>query len=66
MGPSMRPQPIPECERWAQQAPIKTQSRIDTPQHGSNPNAGTVMASAGSGGVFRCGETRINRAFLDW
>jgi hypothetical protein len=27
---------------WSQQAPIKTQSRIDTPRHGATVRAGTV------------------------
>jgi hypothetical protein len=30
---------------WAQQAPIKTQSRIDTPRAGSKPRAGTVTVA---------------------
>jgi len=30
---------------WAAQAPIKTQSRIDTPQNGANPARGTVMVA---------------------
>jgi DMSO/TMAO reductase YedYZ molybdopterin-dependent catalytic subunit len=30
---------------WAQQAPIKTQSRIDTPQGGATPQAGRVVVA---------------------
>jgi DMSO/TMAO reductase YedYZ molybdopterin-dependent catalytic subunit len=30
---------------WAQQAPIKTESRIDTPRNGSSVEAGTVMVA---------------------
>jgi DMSO/TMAO reductase YedYZ molybdopterin-dependent catalytic subunit len=30
---------------WAQQAPIKTESRIDTPSNGARPSAGTVTVA---------------------
>lgn len=30
---------------WAAQAPIKTQSRIDTPRHSGTPNAGPVLVA---------------------
>jgi hypothetical protein len=30
---------------WSQQAPIKTESRIDTPRNGSSPRRGTVTVA---------------------
>ena len=43
---------------WAEQAPIKTQSRIDTPRHGSSVKAGEIVV-AGVAWAQRVGISRV-------
>ncbi len=47
---------------WAREAPIKTQSRIDTPKPFARPNAGTVMV-AGVPGPSTAASTRSRSAW---